>query len=107
MTMWFAKFGDTIERLCGHPFAFILFTVGFIAGARVHIDATNIAISYITAALLLLTVGSARRSNKAMHVKLDDLEEAVDKANSMNRHIEDLTEQEIEEIRNGVGTAKS
>lgn len=44
---------------------------------------------------LVLLIGGARRSSKAMHVKLDDIDERDD----LNR-IEDLCEEEIERKRN-------
>lgn len=91
--------GERVERLCAHPAAFWVFTVAFVVGITINIDATNIAISYLTAALLLLTVGSARRSDKAMHAKLDDIECALEPANSDNARLEDRSEREIEERR--------
>lgn len=45
--------------------------------------------------LVVLLIGGARRSNIAMHTKLDDIDERDD----LNR-IEDLSEEEIEERRN-------
>ena len=67
-----SNLGDRIEHLCGHPAAFPLFTAAFLVGLMVSVDVTNIAISYFTAGLLLLTIEGQRRSSKAMHVKLDD-----------------------------------
>lgn len=93
--------GDRIERLCGHWSAFWIFTALFYVGIRWNVDITNIAISYFTAALLLLTTSSARRSDKAMHVKLDDLECAVQEARSENARLEERTEKEIEAARDG------
>jgi low affinity Fe/Cu permease len=94
--------GDKIEKWCAHPAAFWFFTVAFIVGVRINVDISNIAISYFTAALLLLTLGGQRRSNKAMHVKLDDLEVAVDAANNENARLEELAEHEIEAKRNAI-----
>jgi len=56
--------GDKIERLCAHPAAFWVFTVAFVLGLTVSIDVTNIAISYFTAALLLLTTNSQARRHR-------------------------------------------
>lgn len=92
-------FGDTIERWCAHPLAFWLFTVAFFIGVRMNVDVANIAISYFTAALLLLTLGGQRRSDKASHVKLDDLVRAVEQADSTNARLEDRSEAEIEAKR--------
>lgn len=95
--------GDRIERICAHPAAFWVFTALFVVGCIHALDATNIAISYFTAGLLLLTTGSARRSDKAMHAKLDDIECAIAEANSDNARLEDRSEQEIEQIRERAG----
>lgn len=92
-------FADRIEKACGHPVAFYLFTVLFVAGVMIDIDTTNIAISYFTAALLLLTLGPSRRSNLAIHAKLDDMECAIKEARSENVRLEEKTEREIEETR--------
>ena len=91
--------GDRIERACAHPAAFWIFTAAFVVGIVVSIDATNIAISYFTAGLLLLTLGGQRRSDKAMHAKLDDLECALDVADSSNARLEARSEDEIEAKR--------
>ncbi len=68
-------------------------------GPRLSLDATNYAISVFTAGLLLLTVGGARRSDKAMHAKLDNLEQAVSAARSDNARLEERDEEEIEARR--------
>lgn len=91
--------GEAIERACAHPLAFWVFTVLFAIGCTWNIDVTNIAISYFTCALLLLTLGAQRRSGLAMHTKLDDLECAVEQADDTNKRLEERTEQEIEEKR--------
>lgn len=91
--------GDKVEQWCAHPIAFWLFTAAFMIGVRINVDVTNIAISYFTAGLLLLTLGGQRRSNKALHVKVDDLECAVERADSNNVRLEERTEKEIEELR--------
>lgn len=91
--------GDKIEQVCAHPLAFWLFTVAFIVGVRINVDVANIAISYFTAGLLLVTLGGQRRSNKALHAKVDDLECAVQEADSNNVRLEERTEREIEAKR--------
>ena len=91
--------GDKIERWCAHPFAFWVFTIAFVIGVRINVDVANIAISYFTAALLLLTLSGQRRSNKALHAKVDDLECAIELADSNNVRLEELPEHEIEARR--------
>lgn len=91
--------GDRVEKICAQPIAFWIFSILFVVGSWRSVDIANIAISYFTAALLLLTVGSARRSEKAMHVKLDAIIHALDKADDEIARVEELTEAEIEERR--------
>jgi len=88
-----------IERLCAHPAAFWIFSALFVVGVWWNLDATNIGISYFTAALLLLTLGAQRRSNLAVHAKLDDLECAVDAADNSMVRLEEKAEHEIEAVR--------
>lgn len=91
--------GDWIERQCAKSGAFWLYTALFAVGIAVTVDLTNIAISYFTCALLLLTVGGARRSDKAMHAKLDDLLCSVREAHSEMSRLEEKAEDEIEAQR--------
>jgi low affinity Fe/Cu permease len=94
-----SKIGDWVECQCGKPLALVLFILCVIIGPKFNLDATNYGISVFTAGLLLLTVNGARRSDKAMHTKLDDLERAVGEARSENARLEERTEQEIEAVR--------
>lgn len=91
--------GDTIERLCAHKAAFWIFTLAFAIGVFVNVDIANILISYFTAGLLLLTMSGQRRSNKAIHAKLDGLIDAADEADDSLERLEDRTEREIEAKR--------
>jgi low affinity Fe/Cu permease len=91
--------GDKIEQMCAHPSAFWIFSVLFIGGIFINVDVTNIFISYFTAALLLLTLGGQRQSNRATHAKLDDLECAINEADSTNVRLEERPEKEIEAKR--------
>jgi low affinity Fe/Cu permease len=95
------RIGDALEAACGHWLALPIFTGGFLAGASVNIDVANIAISYITAALLFLTINRDRRSNAALHAKLDDLEASTTEADSGNVRLEERSEAEIEARRKG------
>jgi low affinity Fe/Cu permease len=91
--------GDKIERICAHKATFWIFTVAFAIGVRINVDVANIAISYFTAALLLLTLSGQRRSDKALHAKVDDLECAIEQADSGNVRLEERPEHEIEAKR--------
>ncbi len=91
--------GDWIERQCAKPPALVIFCICVVIGPRLSLEATNYAISVFTAGLLLLTVGGARRSDKAMHTKLDDVVDAVEGAPSDHVRLEERTEKEIEQVR--------
>jgi len=93
--MNFDKISDQIEKLLARPTSFVLFLLWCIFMPFINIDAANYGISVATALLLFLTLGSSRRDRKAMHVKLDDLEIAVDKADNDNAGLEGLTEEQI------------
>ena len=88
--------GDRIEQACAHWLALPVFTALFILGILIiGVDPTNIVVSYMTIALLLLTVGRDRRDRLAMHTKLDDLERAVPTANGTKARLEERSEEEI------------
>ena len=80
-----------LSRWWGGAIYFISWVVSFWFGGWDWMDRWV----YITGGIILiLLVGGARRSSKAMHVKLDDIDERED----LNR-IEELTEEEIERKR--------
>lgn len=63
------------------------------------VDVANYGLSVYTALVLVITIGPSRRDRKAVHAKLDDLECAIEQADSSLAGIESLTEREIEEKR--------
>ena len=93
--MWFSNFSDKIEKYLAHPAAFLIFLLWCSVMPFFNIDAANYGISVATALVLFVTLGSSRRDRKAVHVKLDDLEIAVEKADNSNAGLEELTEDEI------------
>ena len=98
--MTFDDISDHVERICSHALALPVFTVAFVGGMlTIGTDVTNIGVSYLTAALLFLGMGRARRSDKAMHAKLDDLEKNLEEATTENVGLEERTEEEIEARR--------
>ena len=98
--MTFDEFGDRLEKLCARPLALPVFTVAFGLGmVVVGVDVTNIAVSYLTCALLFLGMGRDRRDRKAVQAKLDDLEEAIPEARSELAGVEDRTEDEIDRLK--------
>ena len=92
---WFGQAADWLECKAGHPLTFVAFVVWCIAAPMLNVDVANYVISVVTAALLFLTIGASRRDRLAVHVKLDDLERAVEEASDDLAGIEDATEAEI------------
>lgn len=92
---WFGKIADELECRAGHPLTFAAFVLWCIVAPIVSVDVANYVISVITAALVFLTISASRRDRLAVHVKLDDLEHAIDKANDDLAGIEEATEEEI------------
>lgn len=90
---------DKLEKVAGTIWAFVLFLAWCALVPLINVDVANYGISFITALLLFLTIGPARRDRKAVHVKLDDLEKQIDVADSSKAGIESLTEAEIEAKR--------
>lgn len=88
--------GDIVERWCAHKYAFWIFTGAFVIGVFINVDWANIAISYFTAGLLLLTLSGQRRSNLANHAKLDALIDAAEDADDSFERLEELEEKQIE-----------
>lgn len=94
------EIGDQLEKWCAHPLALPVFTAAFALGMlTIGVDVTNIAVSYFTVALLLLGMSRSRRSEKAVHVKLDDLEVKVPQATTENAGLEDEPEDVIDAKR--------
>lgn len=91
--------GDRFEAAAGSVPGRLAFIVWCGFAPRVDENVANYGISVYTAAILVFTIPAARRNMKALHAKVDDLECAVDKANSTNARIEDLTEKEIDAKR--------
>jgi low affinity Fe/Cu permease len=92
--------GDSLEKALAHWSALPTFTILFLlSNFLIGIDITNIAISYLTVAILILTIGGDRRGRLALHAKLDDLEVSIPEADSSKARLEEKTEEEIEDKR--------
>lgn len=90
---------DRLEAAAGSPPGIALFVAWCVFMPRLSVDAANYGISVYTAALLVVTIAPNRRSLKALHAKVDDLEDAIETANSDNVRLEDKSEAEIEACR--------
>ncbi len=91
---------EFIERMAAKSAFLIGFNVAlvamfFLAG----LDSANIFISIVTAELVLVGLGGARRSQIATQAKLDELIASSDKARNELTHIEEADEEDIQEKR--------
>ena len=91
---------ETIDRALAKPLiALALFLAVAAYHALAGTDLGNIAISYLTFALLLLMAGANRRDRKALHAKLDELLCVIPEARDELERLEDKAEREIEQLR--------
>lgn len=92
--MDFDYIGDRLEYYMAKPVSFGLFLLWCVAMPFINTDVANYGISVLTALLLVITLGSTRKDRKAVHIKLDDLEESLDCADSSKAGIEKRLEDE-------------
>jgi low affinity Fe/Cu permease len=88
-----------IDRILSHKLTRILACMWCILMPIASMDAANYGISVATFLVFLLMFEADIRDRKAVHVKLDDLECAIDNANSENARLEEKTLDEIEQAR--------
>lgn len=91
---------ERAERIAAKPAFLLIFNACLVAlWLMFGVDVANIMISIVTAELVLLSSGANRRSQLAVHAKLDELVAATDGARNDLEHIEDMAEAEIQEKR--------
>lgn len=97
--MLFDKLGELADKISAHPIFLALFNIG-LAGLWVIVgtDVANIFISIITAEIVLIGAGAARRGNVAIHAKLDELIHTSEARDDL-LNIEQKSEKEILEVR--------
>lgn len=86
--MTFDEVGRKLERILAHPVSLALFLIWCGVMPFLSIDAANYGISFITAFLLFVTLGPSIKERKGVHIKLDDLEDSIEEADSGNVGIE-------------------
>ena len=91
--------GDRFEAAAGSVVGRVAFVLWCALAPRFSADVANYAISVYTAAILVFTIPASRRSLKALHAKVDDLEDAIEEADSRNVRLEERDEAEIEACR--------
>ncbi len=95
-----SRVSDVGDRLSAHPIFLAFFNVGLVVLWRAcGVDIANIFISIITAEIVLLGAGAARRSFAAIHAKLDEIIHAIDSARDDLIDSETLSEAEIARLR--------
>lgn len=91
---------ESAERIAAKPSFLVAFNAVLLgAWLAFGVDVANILISIVTAEIVLLGLGASRRSQLALHAKLDELLIATDKARDDLAHVEDMAEAEIQEKR--------
>jgi len=91
---------EAAERIAAKPLFLIAFNGALVAMFVIAgLDAANVYISIVTAELVLIGLGGARRSQLATHAKLDELIAVNDKARDELKRVEDADEEDIQEKR--------
>ncbi len=91
---------EAVERVAAKPVFLLIFNGALIAAWLFFgVDVSNIFISIVTAELVLLSLGAARRSQLGIHAKLDEMIHVTAEARDDLTRVEDLAEEDIEEKR--------
>ncbi len=94
------KIGDFADRISAHPFFLAAFNIALVVlWVIIGTDVANIFISIITAEIVLIGAGAARRGNTAIHAKLDEIVHCLDAARDDLVGVEKKSEKEITEVR--------
>ena len=111
MNRWFATIATTAGNWTGHPLAFILSCVACLlwaaSGPLFGFSDTwqlviNTATTVITYLLVFVIQNTQNRSDRAVHLKLDELIVKLEATNSQLAGVEKRTEQELDELQQEV-----
>lgn len=104
MNEYFRKFSHKVSELVGSPWSFVV-ALGIIAiwaltGPIFHFSDTwqlviNTGTTIITFLMVFLIQNTQNRDAKAIHLKLDELIRAVEKARNEMVDLEDLSDEEL------------
>ncbi|HEY5346946.1 MAG TPA: low affinity iron permease family protein [Rhizomicrobium sp.] len=109
-TRFFTAFANKVARATGQPISFVLCCVVILvwafAGPIFHYSDTwqliiNTGTTIVTFLMVFLIQNTQNRDGAAIQAKLDELVRALETANNRFVGIEKLTEQEVEEMRDG------
>lgn len=114
MADWFARFSQKISHASGHYVAFIV-ALGLVivwaasgplfAFAETWQLVINTGTTIITFLMVFVLQSTQNRDSAAIHVKLDAIIEALDKANNRMMAAEDETEEELQQQKHDFGVA--
>ena len=98
--MNFLKIGELADKISANPLFLVFFNVVLVGSwLTFGTDLANIFISIITAEIVLIGAGAARRGQLAIHVKLDEIIKVQDQARNDLIGIESKSEKVITELR--------
>lgn len=104
----FSNFAKATSRATGHPKSFILavavILVWIVTGPYFHFSDTwqlviNTSTTIVTFLMVFLIQNTQNRDSHAMQLKLDELIRSVEGAHNSLLDIEELTEEELSEIK--------
>jgi len=105
---FFTAFATWASRKSGHAFTFglavLVILVWAVTGPLFHFSDTwqlviNTGTTIITFLMVFLIQNTQNRDSEAVHIKLDELIRATEKAHNAFLDLEELTEGELDEIR--------
>ncbi len=109
MNNFFRKFSETTSHAVGSAYAFIIagtaIIIWIISGPIFHFSDTwqlviNTGTTIVTFLMVFLIQNTQNRDSKALHLKLDELIYANQKAKNKFIDSEDLSDEEIEKNKN-------
>jgi low affinity Fe/Cu permease len=113
MAEWFAAFSRRVSRVSGHYVTFIvalgLVIVWAVSGPFFQFAETwqlviNTGTTIITFLMVFVLQSTQNRDAEAVHIKLDEIISALDRASNQVMAAEDETEEELEQQLRDYGT---
>ncbi|MGJ3648954.1 low affinity iron permease family protein [Sphingomonas sp. GlSt437] len=97
------KISDIVANLAAHPFAIagmlVFCTIWFVVGGPDSENALTLALSVLAITLTQMVLNQQKRSEAALHLKIDELIIAMQGARNELAGIEGASHEEIEELR--------
>ena len=108
MARWFTRFSTVTSRLAGHYLTFVvalaLIIAWAVSGPLFGFSATwqlviNTGTTIVTFLMVFLIQNTQNRDSAAIHVKLDEIIQALDATDNRMMSAEEDTEEELENLR--------